>query len=596
MQIIQNFCFKFERRKSEPLQLQSSGIMRLLYRYVCAACLFLTVVVLFINWQFSWKRYADIMPARDWGPGAVFYNPLGNESKQAKKISDEIQFPPNPQEIGPQRDHAQWMIDLRKKHNINIHMSDSIPVNRPVPDSRPPGCTSLTSNLPTLSVVIAYHNEWPSLLLRTVFSIVNRTPQSILKEVILVDDASESDDYQMEVYKYIRQNFDENLVQLVTLPIRSGLIRARLEGFKHVTGQTVAFFDSHMEVNVDWAQPLLQEVMADSHTIAMAQLDYIEKNSLKYTFTKGYRTRYGFDWRLQFFETEFRQDQLEGKSDTDVLPGVVMVGAAFVVDVKFFTEIGTYDEGMNIWGGENLELSWRAWLCGGRLVHVPCSRVGHIERAQPYDFLDDRRKVELTNYRRAISVWMDGYSKYVYAFYPEMKSFSPGDVDERFRLKSKLKCRPFDWFLTNIWPELFVYDVNVTASGGVGLENFRPPRCLDNNMYLFSSPVMLHVSYCNYHVMRQNFALTTTKQLRTILQCVNVKVDGMDYIPRLVNCKDVQDQWEHSKEGHLVHLSTKLCMSILRNTLILRECTPNDPSQVWTFASQHQDGRNAANW
>jgi predicted glycosyltransferase involved in capsule biosynthesis len=37
----------------------------------------------------------------------------------------------------------------------------------------------------------------------------------------------------------------------------------------------------------------------------------------------------------------------------------MMVGAAFAVDRKYFLEIGGYDEGMDVWGGENLELSWR---------------------------------------------------------------------------------------------------------------------------------------------------------------------------------------------------------------------------------------------
>ena len=36
-----------------------------------------------------------------------------------------------------------------------------------------------------------------------------------------------------------------------------------------------------------------------------------------------------------------------------------MVGAAFAIDSKFFSEMGAYDEGMSIWGGENLEMAWR---------------------------------------------------------------------------------------------------------------------------------------------------------------------------------------------------------------------------------------------
>lgn len=35
------------------------------------------------------------------------------------------------------------------------------------------------------------------------------------------------------------------------------------------------------------------------------------------------------------------------------------VGCAFAVDREFFYEIGAYDEGMDIWGSENLELALR---------------------------------------------------------------------------------------------------------------------------------------------------------------------------------------------------------------------------------------------
>ena len=91
-------------------------------------------------------------------------------------------------------------------------------------------------------------------------------------------------------------------------------------------------------------------------------------------------------------------------------------GGLFAISRSYFEELGWYDDGLEIWGGEQYELSFKVWQCGGSLLWVPCSHVGHIYKKRSSvhpDILPEKltKKGSLVhlNHRRVAETWMVTY-------------------------------------------------------------------------------------------------------------------------------------------------------------------------------------------
>lgn len=225
------------------------------------------------------------------------------------------------------------------------------------------------------------------------------------------------------------------------------------------------------------------------------------------------------DWYLDFHELPKLNDDID--NNLRPFPNPIMLGCAFAIDRKFFLdELGGYDEGLEIWNGENYELSFKLWMCADGLFTVPCSRVAHSFRTiNPSRVRSDDYVAR--NFMRIAEVWLDEFKDIPRQL--ELKRYAnvePGDLTKQKRLRKELKCKPFRWFLTQVAPDMIqkyppFADPPKFASGAV--QSLANPRlCLDNLGELFDE--ILGLAECNADFLEpgenQKFIYSFFKDIR----------------------------------------------------------------------------------
>lgn len=271
-----------------------------------------------------------------------------------------------------------------KEQNYNLYASKVISLNRSLPDARSLECRSLVYDrlLPETSIIIIFYNEELPTILRTVMSIINRSPRALLKEIILVDDNSDKH-YMTNVLEQFVLNLPVS-VKIIRSDVRIGLIRARLLGARHATGSVLTFLDSHIEVNYGWLEPLLHRIANDRSSVVCPIIDHLNFRTLSYQLE---RFKFiGTNWNLimDWDPTPWMDFSATKKNTSEPFNTPMMVGCAFSIDRSFFYEIGSYDAQMDIWGGENLEMSLRVRMSSFELdvysiipIYLCCCRFGN---------------------------------------------------------------------------------------------------------------------------------------------------------------------------------------------------------------------------
>ncbi|XP_054267609.1 polypeptide N-acetylgalactosaminyltransferase 1-like [Macrosteles quadrilineatus] len=485
-------------------------------------------------------------------------------------------------------EEAKLAEEIMKKEAFNLLASDKVSYNRTVADARHPLCKSVEydEELPDASVVIIFTNEAWSSLIRTIHSVLNNSPPHLLKQIVLVDDASDRKELLGKLEYYIRTRLPSKVV-LHRLATRSGLIRARLQGARLAYGEVLVFLDSHCEVGTMWLEPLLQRIKEERTAVVVPVIDVIDDRTLEYMHNEGSLLFQvgGFSWSGHFTWHDIPESELKRRGSV-IAPtwSPTMAGGLFAIDTDYFWESGSYDDEMDLWGGENLEMSFRIWQCGGTVETVPCSRVGHIFRSfHPYSF-PGHKDTHGINTARTVEVWMDEYKELFYMHRPDLKETDIGDLTKRKELRKRLKCKSFRWYLENIYPDKFVLNEDVQAYGRV--RNEATDLCYDTMQHGEDSEYNVGVYVCHKKIFSsQLFSLSNDGQIRREETCATVT---STYEIRMEKCSTTSAKqiWRMTKSGQLVNDATELCLDAetlsVGDTLRAAKCS-GGPTQIWTW-------------
>ncbi|CAH0561150.1 unnamed protein product [Brassicogethes aeneus] len=439
------------------------------------------------------------------------------------------------------------------RNRFNQEASDSLPSNREIPDTRNAMCKKRDwrSDLPATSVIITFHNEARSTLLRTIVSVLNRSPEHLIKEIILVDDFSDNPADGEELAKIQK-------VRVLRNEQREGLMRSRVRGADAAAATVLTFLDSHCECNANWLEPLLERVAEDPTRVVCPVIDVISMDTFQYIGASA-DLRGGFDWNLVFkWEyLSYAERETRQRDPTQSIRTPMIAGGLFVIDKAYFAKLGKYDMKMDVWGGENLEISFRVWQCGGSLEIIPCSRVGHVFRKRhPYTFPGGSGNVFAKNTRRAAEVWMDDYKNFYYASVPLAKNVPFGDISERLELKERLKCKPFKWYLQNVYPELTIPHSTSSQTG----ELKQGVYCLDTMGHLIDGNVALY--QCHHTGGNQEWSFTGSGLIKHHDLCLSLVnfMKGSQVVMRVCDGSENQ-KWHIIEPGGLLrHSRYPLCL------------------------------------
>ena len=418
-----------------------------------------------------------------------------------------------------------------------------------VPDFRSESCKAVTHDdlFPT-SIIIDFFDYSFYDMRVTITSIIKFTPESLIREIIIIDDGSTLDHIIEEAKMYV-----DKLPKAVLLrnEDREGQGRARIRGAKEAMGANLVFVDANVVVAPGWLEPLAAFINKEKGVIAVPHPDRVN-DPVSYQFVK---TEDGLtaslNWRLEVVMS--RTKDVQQKDEAYTSP--VIRGSIFAVTKDYFKAIQGLDSHLSDGGGDSLELSLRTWICGGSLKVVPCSRVGILNYKDPVKIVNNKNKWRITE------LWLSEYKELITKMAGKDLASNVGDLD-----KSSLSTRKHDihqlqcthdikWYFDNVATDVFIPPANMKIQGFLQIKNGHCARV--------GKDKRVDLGNCNpdkHNLLPRDmiFVLTNDGLLKAGSQCVKMS-SSMYMVVSDCNLEDNHQKWTYDNRKRLINTSSKFC-------------------------------------